>query len=62
MGEAARLREAGEHTAAQGIEEVELAMRRTVDRELNRTLRRAGGSVALQVAISLCQTQAPGLL
>lgn len=42
MGEAARLREAGEDSAAQGLEEVVLSMRRTVDRELNHTRRLAG--------------------
>lgn len=45
MGEASRLREAGEHTAAQGIEDVVVTMRRTVDRELNRTRRLAGATV-----------------
>jgi signal transduction histidine kinase len=42
MGEASRLRETGDTAAAQGIEDVVLTMRRTVDRELNRTRRLAG--------------------
>jgi len=46
MGEASRLRDAGENAAAQGIEDVAMTMRRTVDRELNRTRRLAGASVA----------------
>jgi signal transduction histidine kinase len=41
MGEAARLRAAGQTTAAEGIEEVIGTMRRTVDRELARARRQA---------------------
>ncbi|NHQ75083.1 HAMP domain-containing histidine kinase [Roseovarius gahaiensis] len=46
MGEAARLREAGAHGRAEGIEDTARAMRRTVDRELARTRTAARASDA----------------
>ena len=46
MGEAARLRDKGEATEADGIEDVVAAMRRTVDRELARARRLADAAPA----------------